>query len=148
MDGKPPKIKIYIDATRAPQLARAMDVIQSHLNENEKKAIEVLSIIDVFKEGAKDEEWIPIVGKEGGVVITEDRRIQTSRHQRELYIKHGVGIIFLKKSKSGMTFWQMFVHLVDWWEDIKQIARNNKPPFSYRQPGQNEKFVVWKGEED
>lgn len=86
MEAKPPKIRIYIDATRAPQLARALNLIQSHLNETEKKAIEVLSIVDEFGESAKDEEWIPEIGKQGGIVVTEDRRIQTTRHQRELYI--------------------------------------------------------------
>ena len=147
MDAKPPKIKIYLDATRAPQLARALEIIQSHLNIEEKKAIQVLSIVDEFGEATKDEEWIPKIGAEGGIVITDDRRIQTSRHQRELYIQHGVGIIFLKSPKTGMSFWQMFTHLVEWWGDIKHIARHNKPPFAFRQPGQNKKFEEWNGED-
>jgi len=140
-------LKIYIDENMAPQLARAMDIIQEHLNSEEKKAIKVLSLKDEFGEGIKDEEWIPIVGKEKGIVITQDRRIQFSRHQRELYMQHGVGIIFLKSQKTGMSFWQMFNHIVHWWDDIKIIARKHTPPFSYRQPGSNLKFVEWQGEE-
>jgi hypothetical protein len=145
MDQKP--LKIYIDENMAPQLAKALDVIQEHLNIEEKKAIRVLSLKEVFGEGAKDEDWIPLIGKEKGIVITMDRRIQHSRHQRELYMQHGVGIIFLKSSKNGLTFWQMFMHLVQWWPDIKQIVRKNHPPFSYRQPGNNANFVEWHGEE-
>jgi hypothetical protein len=140
-------LKIYIDENMAPQLARALDVIQEHLNSEEKKAIKVISLKDEFHQGIKDEEWIPIIGEQGGIVITQDRRIWHSRHQRELYMQYGVGIIFLKSPKTGMTFWQMFKHLVEWWDDIKQIARKNKPPFSFRQPGSKQKFVEWHGED-
>jgi hypothetical protein len=140
-------LKIYIDENMAPQIARALNVVQEHLNSEEKKAIEVISLKDAFHEGIKDEEWIPIIGKQNGIVITQDRRIWHSRHQRELYMQYGVGIIFLKSPKTGMTFWQMFKHLIEWWDDIKQIARKNKPPFSFRQPGSNKKFVEWHGED-
>lgn len=140
-------LKIYIDENIAPQLARAMNIVQEHLNFEEKKPIEVLSLKDTFHEGIKDEEWIPKVGQEKGIIITQDRRIQFSRHQKDLYLQHGVGIIFLKSPKDGMTFWQMFTHLVTWWAEIKQIARHHKPPFAFRQPGQNLKFVEWNGQE-
>ncbi|MFH0866762.1 MAG: hypothetical protein V1904_11245 [Bacteroidota bacterium] len=145
MQRKP--LKIFIDENMATQLARALNVIQEHLNTEEKKAIEVISLKEAFNEGILDEEWIPLIGKQNGIVITQDRKIQTTRHQRELYIQNGVGIIFLKSPKTGMTFWQMFKHLVYWWDDIKTIVRKNTPPFSFRQPGQNQKFVEWHGEE-
>jgi hypothetical protein len=140
-------LKIYIDENIAPQLAKALNIVQEHLNFEEKKAIEVLSLKDVFHEGIKDEEWIPAIGSQNGIVVTQDRRIQHSRHQRELYTQHGVGIIFLKSPKTGMTFWQMFKHLVEWWDDIKQIARKHKTPFSFRQPGHNKPFIEWHGED-
>jgi hypothetical protein len=136
-------LKIYIDENIAPQLARALNIVQEHLNKEEKREILVLSLKDLFGEKTPDESWIPVIGRENGVVITQDRRIQLTRHQRELYIENGVGIIFLKSPKTGMTFWQMFKHLVEWWEDIKQIAIKNKTPFSFRQPGHNKNFVEW-----
>lgn len=139
------QLKIYIDENMAPQLANAIDLIQSHLNLDEKKQIKVLSIKEVFGEGVQDEDWIPKIGKEGGVVITYDRRIQQSRHQRELYVRYGVGIIFFKSPKEGLSFWGMFKKLVDQWEEIKTIARNNKPPFAFRQPGNGKPFEKWDG---
>lgn len=141
------QLKIYIDENIAPQLARAMNIIQEHLNFEEKKAIEVLSLKEVYYEAIKDEDWIPKIGQENGIIITQDRKIQSSRHQRELYIQNGVGVIFLKSQKGGMTFWQMFKHLVTWWDDIKQIVRRNSPPFAFRQPGVNHKFVAWNDED-
>lgn len=136
-------LKIYIDENLAPQFAQAFNIIQEHLNLEEKKPIEVLSIKKEFGGGRLDEEWIPIVGAEKGIVITFDRRIQTSRHQKELYKRFGVGIIFLHSPKNGMSFWNTFKHLVRYWDDLKTIVRNNHPPFSFRQPGQNERFVSW-----
>ena len=146
MERKP--LKIFIDENIAPQLARSLDIIQEHLNKEEKTAIKVFALKDYFKqEGIKDEEWIPIIGKEHGIVITQDRKIKFSKQQRELYLQHGVGIIFLKSPKTGMSFWQMFKHIVEHWEEIKAIVRKNDPPFSFRQPGQNHKFEPWNGEE-
>lgn len=68
MEVKP--LNIYIDENMPHQIADALDLIQSHLNEKESKKIRVLSIKKEFGEGAKDEDWIPKVGKENGVVIT------------------------------------------------------------------------------
>lgn len=140
-------LKVYIDENIAPQFAISFNIIQNHLNLEEKRPIEVLSIKDTFRQGIPDEEWIPIVGQEQGVVITLDRRIQTSRHQKELYKSHGVGIIFLCSPKSGMSFWNMFKHLVRWWDDMKSIVRKNIPPYAFHQPGKNKKFVRWESDE-
>ncbi len=136
-------LKVYIDENLAPQFAKAFNAIQDHLNIGEKKPIKVLSIKEEFGEGCLDEEWIPKVGDENGIVITNDRRIQSNRHQKELYQNCGVGIIFLHNPKSGMSFWNTFKHLVRWWDDVKSVCRRNKTPFAYRQSGQNEKLKKW-----
>lgn len=143
----PKLLKVYIDENIAPQLARSFNIIQEHLNLSEKRPIEVLSIKDTFGQGVLDEDWIPFVGQEGGVVLTYDRRIQNSRHQKELYKKHGVGIIFFKATKSGMSFWNTFKYLVRWWDDLKSIVRKNKPPFAFRQQGKNKRFEKWESDE-
>ena len=137
-------LKVYIDENLAPQFARAFNTIQEHLNVNEKKPIQVLSIKEEFGQGCIDEDWIPIVGKENGIVLTNDRRIQHNRHQRELYHKNGVGILFLHQPKKGLSFWGTFKHLVRWWDHIKSICKKNNTPFAYRQPGQNQPFETWK----
>lgn len=141
MQHKP--LKLYIDENIAPQMAQALALIQAHMNLSDKKEIEVLSIKNVFGEGAKDEEWIPLVGGEHGVVVTFDRMIQRSRHQKQLYNDHGVGVIFLKAPKNGLSFWQMFRHLVDRWEEIKTIVAKNKPPFAFRESGHGKAFEKW-----
>ena len=125
--------KIYIDENFSPYLAEGFDVFQKHLNSNERMQFEVLSIKKEFGKGAKDEDWIPKVGKEGGIVITQDFRIQTQRHQKELYIQSGIGILFLKPpSNNGFTYWEMVKKIINEWDNIKQIVRKNKTPFAFK----------------
>src|ERR1700734_4052698 len=94
--------KIFIYENLPPQIARGLHVLQQPQNAREGIKMEVLSIKDFFGEGAKDEEWIPEVGRLKGIVITQDYRIQSLKHQRELYKQHGVGILFFSPpSKTG-----------------------------------------------
>lgn len=125
--------KIYIDENFAQQLAEGLNIFQNHLNLKENHKFKVLSIKAVFGQGAKDEEWIKVLGKEKAVVITQDISIQTIRHQRDLYHQYGLGIFFSKPpSKGGFSFWEMVVQVVKRWDEIKQKARNSKRPFAFR----------------
>ncbi|MBC8486838.1 MAG: hypothetical protein H8D45_12460 [Bacteroidetes bacterium] len=126
-------IKIYIDENFAQQLAEGLNLFQKHLNRKEKHNFEVLSIRKEFGQGVKDEIWIPILGKEQDIVITQDISIQTMRHQRDLYHKYGIGIFFFKPpSKGGFSFWEMVQQIIKRWDDIKQKIIKSKKPFAYR----------------
>lgn len=127
------KYKIYIDENMPRQLAHGLHTLQQPQNLKDGLEIEVLSIADVFGKGAQDEEWIPKVGAEKGIVITQDSRIQSQKHQRELYIENGVGILFLNPpSKNGFSYWDMVKKIIEEWDNIKTIVRKNKTPFAYR----------------
>jgi hypothetical protein len=123
--------KIYVDENFSHHLAAGFDIFQQHLNYKEKIQFQVLSIKAVFGQGVKDEIWIPIVGKESGIVITQDLRIQTTRHQNELYKKHGLGVFFFKPPSNGYTFWEMVEQLVKRWPELKRKA-DDKRPFAFR----------------
>ena len=126
-------MKVYIDENMPRQLAHALNILQEVLNAKEGTRIEILSIPEVFGEGAKDEEWIPKAGKEKAYVITQDYRIQTTRHQRDLCVQHGIGMFYIKPpSKNGLSFWEMTKLLIDRWEEIRKIIKKNQPPFAYR----------------
>jgi hypothetical protein len=123
--------KIYIDENFSPYLAEGFDFFQKHLNSNERVQFEVLSIKKEFGKGAKDEDWIPEVGKQSGIIITQDLNIHTTRHQNELYKKHDLGVFFFKPPSTGYTFWEMVEKLVKYWPEIKKKS-SDKRPFSYR----------------
>lgn len=125
--------KIFIDENMPPQIARGLNLLQQPQNAKDGMNIDVLSIKDHFGEGAKDEDWIPEVGKINGIVITQDYRIQTFKHQRELYKQHGVGILFFSPpSKTGFAYWEMVKQVITRWEKIKSIVKKEKVPFAYR----------------
>ena len=133
--------KIYIDENFASQIADGLNVFQKHLNLKEKHQFEVLSIKNAFRKGIKDEEWIPIVGKEKAIIITQDLRIQTTRHQRDLYHKYDLGIFFFKPpSKQGYTFWQMVELLIKHWERIKSLTIKSKRPFAFKCSNRSSSF--------
>lgn len=125
--------KIYIDENLPAQLAKGLNELQQPQNKKEGVIFEVLSIKEVFGQGEQDEDWIPKIGAENGIVITQDFRIQSQKHQRELYRSNGVGILFLNPpSNKGFVYWDMVKKLVSEWENIKQIVRKNKTPFAYK----------------
>ena len=135
-------LKIYIDENLPRQFAEAFNIIQTHLNKTEKKEIIVLSMKDL-NEGASDIEWFNILKNENAIILTQDRNIQRHKHERKAYEENGIGIIFFKQPKGGISFWNSFRHLVKYWDDIKVICRKEKLPFAYRQPGQNRPFEKW-----
>ncbi len=121
---------IYIDENFAPQLAQGLDVFQEHLNKKERFQLKVISVRDEFGEGATDETWIPIAGQQKALVITQDFRIHTTRHQNELYKKYGLGVFFFKPPSKGYTFWEMVEQVIKRWPEIKKKNKNQRP-FAY-----------------
>ena len=121
-------MKIFLDENIPAQIARALNIIQEALNKKEGTTIEVISLIDKFGRGAKDEDWLPKIS--GSIIVTQDYRIQTTRHQRDLYEKHGVGMILISAGKTGMTFWEFTKLLIKHWDEILKLTRKPKFPFA------------------
>jgi hypothetical protein len=133
--------KVFIDENLPPQIAHGLGVLQQPQNDRDNMAIEVISIKEKFGQGADDEFWIPEIGKVHGIVITQDLRIQSLRHQRELYMQQGVGIIFFSPpSKHGFAYWEMVKQIINRWDDIKSLIKKQKAPFAYRCTSRSSKF--------
>lgn len=124
------KYIIYIDENIPSQVAKALNELQQPQNKRDKSDFEIRSIKETFGGGCKDEDWIPEVGKENAIVITQDCRIQTLRHQNELYKENGVGILFIHAPAYG--YWDLVKKLINSWDEIKGIIEKNAPPFAFR----------------
>lgn len=119
-------MKFYFDENITPRIARALAIL------TEAEPIEVYSNVDAFKRGAPDEEWIPKVGESQGIVITQDLNIHRTLHQRELYRKHGVGVVFFKPPKKhGYLYWDMLTQILTSWPDIIKTVERAERPFAY-----------------
>lgn len=126
-------MKIYIDENFPVKLAHGLNVLQEPLNKAEKFPIEVLSIKEVFGEGAQDEDWIPKLGAEHAIVITQDYNIQRTRHQATLFREHGLGIFFYRPpSNTGFKYWEMVLQIITRWEEIKKLSHKTEAPFAFR----------------
>ncbi|MBA4411119.1 MAG: hypothetical protein Q8S54_10430 [Bacteroidota bacterium] len=121
---------IYIDENLPPQLAEGLNKLQEPLNRKNNTDLVVKSIKTVFGEGTQDEDWIPIAGAEKAIAITQDIKIQTTRHQKELYENYGLGIFFF--SSKGLKYWQIVKTIIDKWEDILKTIESSKAPYAYR----------------
>ena len=122
-------MKIYFDENISPFLAKGLELLEKPNNQG----FEIYSIKEEFGQGIPDEEWIPKVGAENGIVITQDIHIQRTRVQRELYQKHGLGIFFIHSpGKNQYKYWEMVKYIIAKWEDIKNNAKSTKTPFAYR----------------
>ena len=129
---------VYLDENLPASIAKALHELQTHFN---GEHFQVLHLNDRYPQGTKDEEWIPAVGAEGGLVITQDCNIHRMRSQRDLIAEHGVGLVFLKPpSKNGFSYWQQVELIVELWPAIKNIAGSKKLPYSYRASARNRKL--------
>ncbi len=124
---------VYIDENMSPYLAKGFNILQAPLNIKSGKSIEVKSIKEVFGSGAKDEEWIPLAGKQNSCVIPQDYNIKRIRHQRELCAKYNLGMFYFKPpSRNGYTYLDMLKLMVKHWEEITKICNKVQRPFSYK----------------
>ncbi len=121
-------MKIYFDENLSPYLAQGIHNLEKPNNQG----IEVLSIKDKFGRGAKDEDWLPEIGKEGGIIITEDFNIFKRPNQKTLINEFGIGVFFLKyKNKKGHLYWETVLLLIKHWQEITKISLNTTKPFAF-----------------
>lgn len=124
---------IYVDENMSPHLARGFDILQKPESKKLQDPIEVKSIKDAFGEGALDEDWIPLAGKQNACVITQDYNIQRITHQRELCEQYGLGMFYFRPpSKNGFLYFDMLKMMVKHWPDIIKISQKKKRPFAYK----------------
>lgn len=124
---------IYLDENLPPHLAEGFHILQYPEGFKTMQQIEVKYIPTVYGRGAKDEDWIPKVGKEKACVITQDININRRKHELELYRKQKIGIFFLRgpNKKQGLSIWQMVEALAKNWPAISEKVYKEKRPFAY-----------------
>lgn len=79
-----------------------------------------------------DEDIIPSIGKEKGILITKDINIHRTRLQYDLCQEHNLGIFFISMPKGMDKHWKIVKSLINHWEDIIRIIEKEKLPFAYR----------------
>ncbi len=120
-------IKVLVDENLSEYFAEGLNYLQKPLD----KGIIVTSINKEFFKGIKDEDWIPLWGKERGIFITQDRRISISRQQAALLKKFGLGAFFLDTPKN-YRYWDRVKLVVNKWPEITDIILRGSLPYAYQ----------------
>ena len=81
------------------------------------------------RRGTPDEVWIPHAGRRGLLVISCNRRILESEAQRNLWIEHKVGGVFLSSGQENKAAVLLLVlRKMEWLELVDQATER---PFAY-----------------
>lgn len=72
--------------------------------------------------GTADEEWLPIVGGNGWIVLMRDKRIRYRRPERDRLMAHAVKAFCLTGS-GNHSRWDMLRLLVRHWDRIEDTAQ-------------------------
>ena len=83
-------------------------------------------VADLLSAGMLDDDWIPVIGRRGWVVITNDKRLRTRPAQAELAIQHSLKVIHLFNS-GHLTAWDQAVQLLSRWPAIEQKTAVDQP---------------------
>lgn len=131
--------KIYFDENIPIDLAHGMQHLDKPKNVKGRE-VEIHYLPDVLNPGTKDEDWIPVLGAEGAIVVTHDLGIHRKTVERDLYQRHGLSLIFFSPpSKNGYTYWEWVQQMIKRWEEIRTLALEAKRPFVYRYTNRKEK---------
>jgi hypothetical protein len=88
--------------------------------------VEAKALREEFEESAPDEEWIPVVGQRGWVLLTGDRNIRWKPHQREILEKAKVTTFFMVKGYDNLGRWEQAAHFLKAWPNIMQMAEKKQ----------------------
>jgi hypothetical protein len=118
----------YLDENLSEYVAHSLNF----LNKGYFQDVLVFSTKEKFGKGVSDEEIIPGIGKENGILITRDFNIHRTRLQYDLCRKHGLGLFFLSMPKGMDKHWEIVKSLISNWEEIVEKSKKEKFPFAYR----------------
>ena len=123
---------LVFDENYSPYLAEGLGILEK-ANDHSPYKVDVSHIISLAgKRGTPDEAVIEIVGRNKGIVLTQDTDFRKLKHSGPLFKQHKTGAIFFHSTSRKMIFWDMVVSFINNWERIKEIAHMEKPPFVYK----------------
>ncbi len=115
-------MNFFFDNNISLNMARAMALLDVECR--------VLHLQDQFKEGAKDEEWLPFVGKNDYILVTRDKKITRRKAELLAYKRHKVGAFIL--TGKNLTIWAQVKQLILSWENMKKLAEKTPRPFAFQ----------------
>lgn len=88
--------------------------------------MDVRAHLEIFRQGAPDEEWLPEVGRRGWVLITLDTRLRYNRLEQQAIREHKVPAFVLVGGKSHEEKADVFLAAR---ARVEKLLEKNRPPF-------------------
>jgi hypothetical protein len=121
-------IRFFIDENLGQDLARGLGLI----------GYDVEHLLDRFKPGTKDEDWLGYVGDNHLALITKDKGIRRKPNEKALLLKHRVVAFYLGGSEqSGRAISRQLLNAWDKMEALakKQFGKGTAGAFIVRPSG-------------
>ena len=80
--------------------------------------------------GTPDEEWLPLAGRDGWIVIARDRRIRYRPREKQAVIDHKVAM-FALTGAGNLSKWGVLELLVRRWGQIEDAAQSTSAPYIF-----------------
>lgn len=107
-------MKLLVDHNLPPRLAQALNLVFEPDDQ-------VVSLREKFgRHSLKDEEWIPLLGREGGwAVLSADMNIAKKRPLREVFIREGLVGFFLSPSMQKWPLNRQAARVLTLWPQMR-----------------------------
>ena len=121
-------MRCFFDENFSPALVRGLAQIESRDAE-----FMVASSVDALYRGAPDEELIPFVAEQKGILVSQDLNMRRTKHLNELLKRYRLGVFFFS-FPSGTNYWGIVQQVIRRWPELKKLAKVGAThrPYAYR----------------
>lgn len=78
--------------------------------------------------GTPDQDWLPVVGQHGLVVLTRDKKIRSRPLERKALLDHGVRACF-QTAGGQLTLFEQLRLWLRWWDDVEALVEHEPGPW-------------------
>jgi len=130
-------VKILVDMNLSPRIARALNAL------SEGDYPQVIHLSEKFSRNAADTLWLAALGQEGDwTVVSADRRIPRSAHERRAWSEARLTCFFLESGWLRLKMWDQAWKLVQRWPVIVETARTIQRGTAFSVPVTSSKLRV------
>lgn len=124
-----------MDENIPKNVAMALDLIQSSLNEKYKENIKVTHIQLLGMRGLQDEKWVQKLDNDDeNILITIDKDFKNNPGLRLICRERKISVILIINKGKNSTVWEITLRLFNKWEELKTLSTKIAKPFLIELP--------------
>jgi PIN like domain len=119
-------VKIFFDEDNGTGIPRALQLIRPPNGEVHYPSNKGNQLVG---KGTKDRDWIPLAGRLGMLVFSQNKRMLENAEERGLLIEHEVGAVYLSSGNERAV--PVMRMLLNRWEWLTLVDATVERPFAY-----------------